>query len=68
MTQQEYNYKIENIDPESKRKFEDMFSLIYPKFARMRYSQIELFLEHLKRVSKKDSICLGQLWEKEPIV
>ena len=68
MTEQEYLSKIDRMDSDMKEKFYTLFSEIYPKFTHLKYSQLELFLEHLKRVAKKDSIVLTQLWEKEPNV
>ena len=65
MCEQEYLSKIERLDEETKQRFNEMFSIVYIEFRRLSYSKAELFLEHLKRTLKKDSVCLTQLWEND---
>lgn len=70
MTEAEYESKLQRLDTETKERFNSMFNVVYVEFKRLSYSKAELFLEHLKRTLKKDSVCFTQLWEKgkEPTV
>ena len=69
MNEKEYLSKIKRLDKKTEERFNNMFNNIYIQFAKLSYSKAELFMEHLKRTLKKDSICLTQLWEgKEPTV
>ena len=68
MTEQEYLSKMERLDLETKERFNKMFNNIYTQFRGLSYSKAELFLEHIKRTLKKDSVCLTQGWEVPPTV
>ena len=68
MCEQEYQSKMDRLDDETKAKLKDIFGNVYIQFRGLSYSKAELFLEHLKRTLKKDSVCLTQGWEIPPTV
>lgn len=68
MTESEYLSKLERLDEETKERFKNIFGNILIQFRGLSYSKAELFLEHIKRTLKKDSVCLTQGWEIPPTV
>lgn len=71
MTEEEYllkTSKVEN-DEEVSKRLVGLFNEIYPKFSKWSYSEIEWFVEHIKRTTAKESFCLAQLWQgKTPTI
>ena len=68
MCEQEYFFKMDKLDEETKERFTKMFNNIYVQFRGLSYSKAELFLEDLKRTLKKDATISGQGWEEVPTV